>query len=98
LPCWLWGDTTPVGAADDLIGSIPGPRLPNLWSYGIQWLVPILQKLEENGAIDNSVRSQAALPGGSPTALDPYAADLHFLVDFNERYSTSHHGRRRMKN
>jgi hypothetical protein len=60
-------------------------------------VVPILQKLEEDGAIDNSVCSQAALPGGNPTPLDPYTTDFRFPVDFNERYSASHHGRRRVK-
>ena len=38
--------------------------MPGVWSDGIQWVVSILQELKEDGAVNDSVCREVAIPGG----------------------------------
>jgi len=49
-----------------------------MWFDGIQWLVHLLQELEENGSLDDSVCSKIIVPGGESVS---YALSFADLID-----------------
>ena len=67
-------------APHDLVRQIRGERLPGMRSHGIQWLVHLLQELEEDGTIDHPICRKTVVPRGALLGSSGWMTSAHSLI------------------